>query len=88
VHLYLYLKQLPLADIGVPEYCPELNRKMGDTKKPNLIYPAHRKGVFIHILFNQNWDRNYYIPVEPTLNLDVNAKMQAWKRAYWTSGAN
>jgi archaeal flagellar protein FlaI len=77
IHLYQYLKQLPLADIGVPEYCPELNRKMGDNKKPNLIYPAHRKGVFIHILFNQNWDRNYYIPVEPTLNLDVNAKMQA-----------
>ena len=70
--MYEYLKQLPLAEIGMPEYCPELNRKMGDNKKPNLIYPAHRKGVFIHILFNQNWDRNYYIPIEPTLNMEHN----------------
>jgi archaeal flagellar protein FlaI len=76
VHLLEYLKHLPLAEIGVPEYCPELTRKMGDNKKPNLIYPAHRKGVFIHILFDQNWDRNYYIPIEPTLGLDPKAKMQ------------
>ena len=76
VHLFEYIRQLPLTEIGVPEYCPELTRKMGDNKKPNLIYPAHRKGVFVHILFDQNWDRNYYIPIEPILGLDAKARMR------------
>jgi archaeal flagellar protein FlaI len=75
-HLHEYLKKLPLSEIGVPEYCPELNRKMGDNKKPNLIYPAHKRGVFIHILFNKNWDRNNYIPVEPVISLENKSAMQ------------
>lgn len=75
-HLYEYLKKLPLSEIGVPEYCPELNRKMGDNKKPNLIYPAHKRGVFIHILFNKNWDRNKYIPIEPVISLENKSAMQ------------
>jgi flagellar protein FlaI len=60
----------------MPEYYPELSRKMGDIKKPNLIYPAHRNGVFIHILFNKDGDRNYYIPIEPVLNLKHNSRLQ------------
>ena len=76
-HLYHYLSQLPLSEIGMPEYCPELSRKMGDNKKPNLIYPAHRKGVFIHILFNKNWERNFYIPIEPAYNLDHESLMKS-----------
>jgi archaeal flagellar protein FlaI len=79
-HLQVYLKKLPLAEIGIPEYYPELSRKLGDIKKPNLIYPAHRKGVFIHILFDANWDRNHYIPIEPTLNMDNDALMLALER--------
>jgi archaeal flagellar protein FlaI len=75
-HLLTYLKTLPLSEIGIPEYCPELTRKMGDNKKPNLIYPAHKKGVFIHILFSKNWDRNNYIPIEPAINLDHDSVMQ------------
>jgi archaeal flagellar protein FlaI len=75
-HLYEYLKKLPLSEIGVPEYCPELTRKMGDNKKPNLIYPAHKRGVFIHILFNKNWDRNNYIPIEPVISLENKSAMQ------------
>ncbi len=75
-HLRAYLATLPLAEIGMPEYCPELTRKMGDNKKPNLIYPAHRKGVFIHILFNRSFERNYYIPVEPILNLTGSSRMR------------
>ena len=62
-HLRAYIGQLPLAEIGMPEYCPELTRKMGDNKKPNLIYPAHKAGVFIHILFNKSFERNFYIPI-------------------------
>ncbi|MGD0905845.1 MAG: type II/IV secretion system ATPase subunit [Terracidiphilus sp.] len=76
-HLLEYLKQLPIAEIGMPEYCPELTRKMGDNKKPNLIYPAHKNGVFVHILFNKNRERNFYIPIEPTLNMDHKIIMQS-----------
>jgi archaeal flagellar protein FlaI len=79
-HLDSYLKNLPLSEIGIPEYCPTLNRKMGDSKKPNLIYPAHRKGVFIHILFDANWDRNHYIPIEPTLNMDHDVLMKSLEK--------
>jgi archaeal flagellar protein FlaI len=76
-HLLAYLTKLPLSEIGMPQYCPELTRKMGDIKKPNLIYPVHKAGVFVHILFNRNLDRNYYIPIEPILNIDHNASMKA-----------
>jgi archaeal flagellar protein FlaI len=75
-HLREYLNQLPLAEIGMPEFYPELGRKLGDLKKPNLIYPAHKKGVFIHILFNKSFERNFYIPIEPVLNLQPNSRMQ------------
>jgi flagellar protein FlaI len=76
-HLREYISQLPLPEIGMPEYCLELTRKMGDNKKPNLIYPAHKNGVFIHILFNKNRERNYYIPIEPTLNMEHKVIMQS-----------
>jgi flagellar protein FlaI len=76
-HLEAYLKGLPLAEIGLPEYAPELTRKMGENKKPNYIYPAHRKGVFIHIQYDTNFDRNHYIPIEPILNLNHDDLMKA-----------
>jgi flagellar protein FlaI len=75
-HLRAYISELPLAEIGLPEYCPELTRKMGDNKKPNLIYPAHKDGVFIHILFNKSFERNFYIPIEPVLNLADKSRLQ------------
>jgi flagellar protein FlaI len=65
-HLFDYISGLPLSEIGMPEYVPELSRKMGDNKKPNYIYPAHWKGVFVHILFDSEGVRNQYIPIEPS----------------------
>ena len=87
-HMQAYLKKLPMAEIGIPEYSPTLTRKMGDVKRPNLIYPAHRKGVFIHILFDKNWDRNHYIPIEPTLNMDHEALMKALEKKLLDLGRN
>jgi len=71
-HLLEYLSMLPISEIGMPQYHPEPSRKLGDTKEPNIIYPVERAGVFIHILFSKEKDRNHYIPVEPivTQNLD------------------
>ncbi len=71
-HLLEYLNMLPISEIGMPQYHPEPSRKLGDIKEPNIIYPVERAGVFIHILYSKEKDRNHYIPVEPivTQNLD------------------
>jgi flagellar protein FlaI len=63
-HLMRYLHHVPLAEFGVPEYYPEITRKMGDLKDPNLIYPVGN-GTFIHIFPDHSDARNYYIAIEP-----------------------
>jgi flagellar protein FlaI len=70
-HLFDYVKTLPISEIGMPEYTPELTRKLGENKQPNVIYPVNRNNVFVHILFDKDDIRNSYIPVEPsTAGLD------------------
>jgi flagellar protein FlaI len=74
-HLLEYLHLVPISQVGVPQYYPELSRKMGDIKEPNLIYPAKREGIFIHILASHEDNRNSYIPVEPSLTLRLDSLM-------------
>jgi flagellar protein FlaI len=70
-HLFDYVASLPISEIGMPEYVPELTRKLGDNKQPNVIYPVNRSNVFVHILFDKDDIRNRYIPIEPsTAGLD------------------
>jgi flagellar protein FlaI len=76
-HLLEYLSMLPLSEIGLPQYYPELSRKLGDVKEPNIIYPVDRAGVFIHILFDKEKDRNHYIPVEPIMTRNFDELMLA-----------
>ena len=71
LHLLEYLHMVPISLVGIPEYYPELSRKLGDIKEPNLIYPTKRDGIFIHILVNHEDSRNSYIPIEPALTIDV-----------------
>jgi archaeal flagellar protein FlaI len=68
-HVLAYLSRMPFANYGTPQYVSELNRKMGDNKQPNLIYPTHRNAVFIHILRGE--ERNHYIPIEPNFGLNL-----------------
>lgn len=63
-HLMSYLHRVPLAEYGVPEFYPEINRKMGDIKDPNLIYPVGANS-FIHIFPDNAEARNFYIAIEP-----------------------
>ena len=63
-HLMAYLHKVPFAEFGIPEYYPEANRKMGDIKDPNLIYPVG-KNTFIHVFPDHAEARNYYIAIEP-----------------------
>jgi archaeal flagellar protein FlaI len=73
-HLLAYLSRLPFSEIGIPEFAPELNRKLGDKKQPNLIYPTHRDAVFVHIMPGP--DRNHYIPIEPQFGFDLDERMK------------
>jgi len=63
-HLMSYLHKVPLAEFGVPEFYPEINRKMGDMKDPNLIYPVGAN-TYIHIFPDSAEARNFYIAIEP-----------------------
>ena len=69
VHLLEYMHMVPIEEMGIPEYYPELTRKMGDLKEPNVIYPVG-KGIFTHIFPNDS-GRNVYISVEPLLTTNV-----------------
>ena len=64
-HLLDYLHQVPVAEVGIPEYYPELNRKLGDLKQPNLIYPV-AENLFVHIFPDPEDARDYYIAIEPS----------------------
>ena len=59
-----YIHMLPVEDVGIPEYHNELNRKLGDTKNPNLIYPVGG-GLYVHIYPDPQDSRDYYIAIEP-----------------------
>ena len=69
-HVLDYIHMLPLDDIGVPKFYPELSRDLKKITKPNIIYPAG-DGISIHIYPDKNDVRNYYIPIEPTLFASV-----------------
>lgn len=62
-----YLAQLPPSKLGLPTYVPELNRNMGDEKRPNYLYPTLRDNIFVHILAQPKEKRHSYIPLEPTM---------------------
>ena len=66
-----YMHMLSVGQIGVPQYYPELSRKLADNDEPNLIYPTQRSDIFIHILADFEDSRNTYIPLEPILTLDI-----------------
>jgi flagellar protein FlaI len=73
-HVLAYLSRMPVAEFGIPEYAPELTRKMGDNKRPNYIYPCHKDAVYIHIMPGP--DRNHYIPIEPNFGLELDQLMR------------
>ncbi len=74
-HLLEYLHLVPISQVGIPRYCPELSGKMGDDKEPNFIYPV-AGDVFVHILVDPKDNLNHYISVEPTLIMDLSSLMQ------------
>jgi len=67
-----YVSRLPIDEIGAPDYYPKLSRSLRDLPRRNLIYPVG-EGLFIHIYPDMSGARDYYIPVEPSLAVDLDA---------------
>ena len=70
-----YIHVLPVEEMGIPEYYEELDRKLGDKKDPNLIYPIGG-GLYIHIFPDHGDTRDYYIAIEPGMFADSAAMME------------
>jgi flagellar protein FlaI len=78
-HLMDYLHMIPMAVVGVPDYYPQITRKLGDVQHPNLIYPVGG-GVFVHIYPDVEDPRNYYIAIEPPLGMELEALLREVER--------
>lgn len=74
-HLWEYLCSLPVADIGVPDFYPQLTRDMRTLKNRNLIYPVS-SSVFVHVCPDLTDIRDYYVPIEPSIYPSLQALMQ------------
>ena len=71
LHLKRYLERLPVEEIGFPSYYEKLDKSLGDIRDPNVIYPVDDQS-FVHILADARDNRSCYVPIEPSLTLDVN----------------
>lgn len=69
-HLLEYLEMIPIDDYGIPKYYEELDRSVGSSTNPNLIYPV-KDGIFTHIICDHGDGRNTYISVEPAIRHNV-----------------
>ena len=74
-HLWNYLHELPIEEIGPPDYFETLNRGMSDLQSPNLIYPVNNEN-FVHICSNKADPRHRYITIEPGMHEEVSDIMR------------
>jgi flagellar protein FlaI len=68
--LFDYLCQLPMDQIGVPDFYPKITRDQQYLERRNLIYPIEG-GLFVHIYPNDKAERDIYVPIEPHLTVDL-----------------
>ncbi|MCJ7491397.1 MAG: type II/IV secretion system ATPase subunit [Dehalococcoidia bacterium] len=78
-HLMDYLHMVPMAVVGVPDFYPEISRKLGEIEHPNLIYPVS-ENVFVHIYPDVEDPRNYYLAVEPPIGMDLEELLREVER--------
>ena len=65
-HLGAYVSELPIDEIGIPEFKSFVNKSADSQDKRNLLYPVGG-GVFIHVIHDPDDTRDYYLAVEPSL---------------------
>ena len=68
-----YLHMIP--DGMMPKFMAKLDRKAGETKTPNVMYPVS-DCIYIHIFSDVNDVRNFYIPIEPHFITSVKQYMK------------
>jgi flagellar protein FlaI len=78
-HLMDYLHMVPMAVVGVPDFYPEISRKLGEIEHPNLIYPVS-ENVFVHIYPDLEDPRNYYLAVEPPIGMELEELLREVER--------
>jgi archaeal flagellar protein FlaI len=78
-HLMDYLHMVPIANVGAPDFYPEISRKLGEIEHPNLIYPVS-DDIFIHIFPDLEDPRNYYLAVEPPIGMDLEELLREVER--------
>jgi len=79
-----YVQQLPVEEIGIPEFYPKPSRALSQLAYLNLIYPI-KEGLYVHIYPDSTGMRNHHIAIEPTtvVNIDdliqqVDERLVAW----------
>jgi len=70
-----YLHYIPIGEVGVPAYYPQLSRELEKQGVRNLIYPI-KDGLFVHIYPDAQDRRDFYIPIEPSTTLELDHLME------------
>lgn len=65
--LWNYVCDLPIEDIGVPQYYSNLSKSMKTLTYRNLIYPVTQE-TYVHLYPGETTARDFYIPIEPTVS--------------------
>ena len=78
-HLMHYLHQVPIKELGVPEYYPEITRKLADLEQKNLIYRVNDE-LFVHIFPDPEDARDFYIAIEPAMMENLRPILEAIER--------
>jgi len=73
-HVVRYLHDLPTDEMGIPQFYPKLNKKLGDLAYRNLFYPVSDE-VLIHVWSKPGEERDLYIPVEPSTKVNLAGKL-------------
>ncbi len=73
IQLLEYLHMFPIDELGIPDYYPEVSRKLGDLKHRNLLYPV-TDDIHIHIM-SSGEERDFYIPIEPSIGVNVSEQV-------------
>ena len=61
-HVWDYLSELPMDEIGMPQYNPILTQEMSTQEYRNIIYPVS-EGIFIHIYPDRKDSRHFYYAI-------------------------
>ena len=69
-HMWNYLSELPMDEIGIPQYHSQLSTSMATQEYRNIIYPVS-EGIFIHLYPDLRDSRDFYFTIEPSLSPNI-----------------